>query len=177
MGQYTLTIKEIIDNLPEGSKIFDFSYPFYDETKRASFEQSIVDYFLFREIGVQTYARFKHNLKTKLNLIMPVYNKKFQSQALEQRILDNYDITEIFTKTGTAKRLFSDTPQGRVDLASSTNVTEINDDSDSENWTRTMNGNIGIQTDADAIMKYEQSLRNVNMEIIAELEELFMQVF
>jgi hypothetical protein len=40
-----------------------------------------------------------------------------------------------------------------------------------------MKGNIGVQTDADAVNKYISSILNVDMMIIDELEELFMGVF
>ena len=40
-----------------------------------------------------------------------------------------------------------------------------------------MTGNIGVQTDADAIIKYEQSLKNIDDMVFEELEILFMGVF
>ena len=40
-----------------------------------------------------------------------------------------------------------------------------------------MKGNIGVQTDADAIIKYWKSIRNVEQEIFDELECLFMGVY
>ena len=40
-----------------------------------------------------------------------------------------------------------------------------------------MTGNIGVQTDADAIVKYWTSLRKVEQEIFDELECLFMGVY
>ena len=46
-----------------------------------------------------------------------------------------------------------------------------------ERWTRKMQGNIGVQTDADAIIKYESSLKNVDLLVFNELEKLFMQIF
>jgi hypothetical protein len=46
-----------------------------------------------------------------------------------------------------------------------------------ENWTRTMEGNIGVQTDADAIIKYWQSLRQIELEIFKQCDDLFMGVY
>ena len=69
-----------------------------------------MEHFWYREIGAETVGRFKHNLREMLNLIMPHYNKMYLSQSLEQRILDNYDITETFEKTSsTDKTGVSDT--------------------------------------------------------------------
>ena len=119
------------------------------------------------------------------------------SQNLEQRILDNYDVTETFTRDISAnkigenntnnKQLFSDTGRKRVDINDIDYVSNINkeinnattrvNDINKETWTRKMTGNIGIQTDADAVLKFESSLKNIDMLIFEELDNLFMQIF
>ena len=40
-----------------------------------------------------------------------------------------------------------------------------------------MEGNIGVQTDADAIIKYWQSLRQIEIEIFKQCDDLFMGVY
>lgn len=194
MANYTIELSEILKN---NVNIFDFNYPIFDERYRAIFEYNFKNYFYFREIGVETVARFKFNLRTQLILLMPYYNKLYTSQNLEQRILDNYDVLETFernitgSKTGinnvNNKQIFSDTGRKRVDINDIDYVSNINkeinnttsnmNDENRENWTRTMKGNIGIQTDADAIMKYESSLKNIDLMLFEELDNLFMQVF
>jgi hypothetical protein len=207
MGQYTLTIKELIDN---GIDIFTgIEYPIFDEAYRLPLQDKILNHFMFREIGVETPGKFIFNLRVRMKEIMPYFNKLYISQGLEQRILDNYDVTETFTKTAsnngtidstqnatndvTNKRLFSDTPQSRVTLTTTQFVTDITEDDTNEtnsssgnststgtgkeDWTRTMKGNIGVQTDADAIVKYEASLRNVDLELFTALNDLFMQIY
>lgn len=207
MAQYTVTIKQMVDS---GIKIFDFDYPMFKEEYKPTFEKLFIDYFYFDEIGLETPALFKHRLKTKLNLIMPYYNKLYMSQDLEQRILDNYDVTEIIkrsvkgdssrelvgsmTSSSTTKNLFKNAPKTKIDVdkfdvvsslskdegrgTSSNNTNEKNKTTNNEEFTRTMKGNIGVQTDADAIVKYWTSLRNVTIEIFEnELNQLFMGVF
>ena len=194
MANYTIELRELVKN---NYHIFDFSYPLFDESYRNIFETNFINHFYFREIGFETIARFKHHLKTELNLIMPYFNKIYKSQALDQRILDNYDVTETFernttgSKTGVNedvnKQLFSDTGRKRVDINDIDYVSTINketnsttsniNDENNERWTRTMQGNIGVQTDADAIIKYESSLKNVDLLVFNELEKLFMQIF
>jgi len=188
---------ELSEILQNNVNIFDFDYPIFNENYRKTFEENFKNYFMFREIGVETVARFKHNLKTQLNILMPLYNKMYVSQNLEQRILDNYDVTETFTrdisanKTGenntNNKQLFSDTGRKRVDINDIDYVSNINkeinnattrvNDINKETWTRKMQGNIGIQTDAIAVKAYEDSLKNIDMLIFEELDNLFMQVF
>lgn len=207
MAQYTMTIQQIIKG---GIDIFDFDYPMYKEEYKPIFEELFIDYFMVEEIAHETIGLFKHRLRTKLNLIMPYYNKIYDSQELEQRILDNYDVTEEIkrivngdsireltgsnTSSSTNKNLYKDAPKTKIDInrfdtvtnlsknegsVSSTNSTKENNKANNvENYTRTMKGNIGVQTDADAIIKYWNSLRNVTLEIFEnELTELFMGVF
>ena len=194
MANYTITLMEILEN---NCNIFDFDYPIFNENYRKTFEENFKNYFYYREIGVETVARFKHNLKTQLNLIMPLYNKMYMSQNLDQRILDNYDITETFTRdiTGiksgennvTNRQLFSDTGRKRVDINDIDFVSNINkeinnttskvNDSNKEQWTRKMTGNIGVQTDAMAVKAFEDSLKNVDLLIFEELDNLFMQIY
>ena len=195
MSNYTITLGQIVENNIE---IFDFDYPFYNEERRKQFEQHFIEHFYFDEIGQETVARFKQRLKIKLNLIMPYWNKIFLADELEQRILDNYDVTETYTRevensasatsNNTNKNLASDTPVTRTDLNSNNDyyssiIKDIGEGSSQaegeskENWTRRMTGNIGVQTDADAIIKYWQSLRQIELEIFNQCSDLFMEVY
>ena len=190
----TMTLGELIEN---NINIFDFDYPFYNEERRKQFEQHFIEHFYFDEIGQETVARFKHRLKIKLNLIMPYWNKIFLADELEQRILDNYDVTETYTRDVTNntnatnenvnRNLASETPITKVDFEKvdffssivkdiGNNTSKVNGDS-KENWTRKMQGNIGVQTDADAIIKYWQSLRQIEIEIFSQCDDLFMGVY
>lgn len=206
----TMTLGELIEN---NVNIFDFDYPFYNEERRKQFEQHFIEHFYFDEIGQETVARFKHRLKIKLNLIMPYWNKIFLADELEQRILDNYDVTETYekevidnttqtsngtvtsTNEKTSKNLESDTPVTKTDLdnidyfsnitkdiANGRNDTTSNNsnnvqNTNKENWTRKIQGNYGVQTDANAIVQYWESLRMIELEIFNQLNVLFMEVY
>ena len=194
MERTTLTLGEIIEN---NVNIFDFDYPFYSEEYRPTFERHFIEHFYFDEIGQETVAKFKQRLKIKFNLIMPYWNKIFLADNLEQRILDNYDVTETYTREvannstatneSTNKNLQSDTPVTKTDLEQvdyfsnivkdiGNNTSNVNNNS-LENWERRMQGNIGVQTDADAIIKYWQSLRQIEKEIFEQCSNLFMEVW
>lgn len=194
MEKTTITLGEIIEN---NVNIFDFEYPFYNEERRKQFEQHFIEHFFFDEIGQETVARFKQRLKIKLNLIMPYWNKIFVADELEQRILDNYDVTETYTRDvvnntnatneNINKNLASDTPTTKVDFENvdffssivkdiGNNTSNVNN-SNNEHWERRMQGNIGVQTDADAIIKYWQSLRQIELEIFNQCDDLFMGVY
>lgn len=210
MEKTTLTLGEIVENNVD---IFDFDYPFYNEERRNQFEEHFIEHFYFDEIGQETVARFKQRLKIKLNLIMPYWNKIFLADELEQRILDNYSVTETYESSienssnaenennintsneSVNKNLESDTPVTKTDFeqvdyfsnivkdigsgtsnTSASNIINANNNR-TENWTRTMEGNIGVQTDADAIIKYWQSLRQIELEIFKQCDDLFMGVY
>lgn len=194
MEKYTLTLGDIIEN---DVMIFDFYYPFFNEKYRKTFEQHFIEHFYFSEIGQETVSRFKQRLKSKLNLIMPYWNKIFLADELEQRILDNYDVTETYTRQVTNnstatnesinKNLESNTPITKTDLEQVDYFSNITkdignntsnvDNTSLENWSRTMQGNIGVQTDADAIIKFWGSLRQIELEIFEQCSNLFMEVF
>lgn len=213
MANYTMELRQVMELTP----IFDFDYPIYDESYRPIFEGKFLNYFYFREIGTETIARFKHHLKTELQLKMPIYNKMYKACNLELRILDNYEIKESFEKTNTDngtttrnnntnktnineivnKALFSDTGRKRVDINDVDYVSNINKElnnatsnsdetqlenvtnlnNNTEKWVREMVGNIGVATDMDAITNYLDGLRNVDLLIFEELDNLFMQVW
>ena len=186
MEKYTITLGEIIE---KGIKIFDFDYPFYSADYKKTFEQHFIDHFYYDEIGQETVGRFKHRLKIKFNTIMPYWNKIFLADELEQRILDNYDVTETYERevknkiNSTSKNIYTDSGIEKVDFDNvdyastlTKDIGESNNDN-TEKWTRKMTGNIGIQTDSDAIVKYWQSLRQIELEIFTQCEELFMGVY
>ena len=193
MAEYTMELREIVKNC----NIFDFDYPIWGEEYRKEFESKFINHFYFREIGVETVARFKHNLKEQLNLIMPYFNKLYLSQISNVLNLNNYDVTETYEKTGTTdrqgannsttKELYSDTGRKRVDINDVDFVSNINKmvgdnsstskEDNSEKWTRRMTGNIGVQTQADLIRLYENSLKNIDLMVFNELDILFMGVY
>lgn len=60
-------------------RIFDFDFPVYDEKYRNVLCTKILRHFYTREIGEETYGLWKLRLETKLNEIMPYYNKLYKS--------------------------------------------------------------------------------------------------
>ena len=71
---------KIKDLAKEGrSTIFDFEYPLSENINKEDFECMILNKFLMRRIGFETVNAFKIQLNVKLNEIMPMYNKLFDS--------------------------------------------------------------------------------------------------
>ena len=238
-------------------KIFNFNFPIFDENYRTVLERKILKHYYTREIGFETYGLWKLKLNTKLNEIMPLYNKLYNSELLEFNPLYTSDITRTRktdyeserdtdnssstssanttnsssessgstssensstgSTTSSGTNLFSETPQGALnglnensyltnatktsDTGTSTasgtgsitssdensaetnstgNVTSNgrgNDDLKStEEWIETVKGFEGKDA-SEMLLKFRQTFLNIDMLIIEDLEELFMQLW
>lgn len=100
IAKYTLEISQIVRD--KNFNVFDFDYDFYtdDLTIKNNFEQKFLDYYMFNEIGFETIGRFKHNLKAKLNTIMPLYKQYYISEMRTKEIdfMLNKDYKETYTR-------------------------------------------------------------------------------
>lgn len=84
-------IEQVIKNcLP---KVFDFNFPIFDESYRNVLETKILRHYYTREIGLETVGLWKLKLSTKLNEIMPYYNKIYKSELIEFNPLYDVDLT------------------------------------------------------------------------------------
>lgn len=204
------------------------NYPIYDENYRAILNGKIIEHFWFREIGYETFERFKMALNIKMNEIMPFYNVLYQNTiddfminkdikitenndyASARKELENNKIKSVNHDIGSAhsedesnyKKKQSDTPMGKLnniysdDYATSTEGGDNNTSviSNSENWTDTdsdtqnkadisANANedkfmrrYGLEGDmikGDIYLRFKDTLLNIDMMIIKDLETLF----
>ena len=75
-------------------KVFSFSFPIFDESYRLTLEKKILRHFYTREISEETYGLWKLRLEDKMNLIMPYYNKMYESELLEFNPMYDVDYTK-----------------------------------------------------------------------------------
>lgn len=114
--------------------IFNFSYPLAQNISKEDFETNILDHFIQRRIGLQTFTAFQIALKSKLNEIMPYYNKLLEeidfnifdgetlvrdvtdSRAINSTNINNNTLEQQSTigNTGTTDMRHSDTPENRL---------------------------------------------------------------
>ena len=87
--------------------IFSFDFPIFDEDYRSVIETKILRHYYTREIGMETYGLWKLRLQTKLNEIMPFYNKLYESELLKYNPLYDVDMTttNVGRKTGEDTRV------------------------------------------------------------------------
>ena len=202
MAKYTTTIKTLIKN---GFDLGLHDYPIFNESHREDLNKKIINHYYEQEIGFETAELFKFYLNSKMSEIMPYYNELYKAQ--ENAIINVFDnvnlyedskrknINEINTNSNSdsnTKNLFQDTPQGQLDFTDLENQTwattftmnkgEVNDTSSStgennEDYTRHIHGNNGKSYNIELLEKAKKNILNIDMLIINDLEELFMQIF
>lgn len=204
MAKYTITIKSLIDNNFDFKMN---SYPIFDENYRNTLNNNILNHYYENEIGFETAPLFRFYLNQKLNEIMPYYNElyKVQKEIIDNKLLlNNTNLTEHLIGSNTTetqsnsnsssnnKNLFQDTPQGEIsnteinDQKWATNLTlnnnSINDSSNASGngtneYLKTIIGNNGNKFNIDILNDIKNNLMNIDLMIINELYDLFMQIF
>lgn len=191
----TVELRKLVE---AGVKIWDFDYPTYypkGSEEKAAFEQKVLDHFWFRQIGQETTGRFLHAFRTKVREIMPYYIQRYESAALlaaQEDPLESYRLTEELeqTNTGTSsgtnlsERRFSDTPQGRIsnldDYMTQAEVVDGGSNGHTSGTTKsklTRYGNIGVQPLGQELNTLRSAFIDVDLEIIGELNSLFLGVY
>lgn len=178
---------------------FDFDYPLASGISKESFETMILNHFLMRRIGYETVTAFKIALNVKLNEIMPLYNKLFESienwnlfndgETISRTSIDNgsSSSTNNTTTNTTSDRRYSNTPQNQIqDVKDGKYVSEYNYDTDngsSNNTSNMLNNNTTNETinrsPADKMMLYSEFLKNrqnIYTMIFKDLDPLFYQI-
>lgn len=182
--------KSAIKDLAEKGRteIFDFDYPLSSYINKQDFECMILNHFLMRRIGYDTLTAFKISLNVKLNEIMPIYNKMFDSLTGWDLFNDGERVTESGTNnltnstrsSGISDRRYSDTPQNRLsDVRDGRFVSDYNYDTDSSNVDSESSGNDTreiYRTPSNKMEVYKQFIENrksIYTMIFEELEPLF----
>lgn len=111
-NQYTISVRWIVESYsqetPEIStdqkiaialpQIFNFDFPIYSESYRTEFEEKLIRHFYFHEINITSIGAWKFQLREKLNLIMPVYNKMYEAVAIKYDPLIDTQMHETYTR-------------------------------------------------------------------------------
>lgn len=91
--QFTLSLRRVFE-ITDGHIGLD-DYPLYNgapEGFREALNQKILDHFYTREIGMESVELWRHNMRRKMNEIMPFYNKVYEAEMLK---LDPYSTMSI----------------------------------------------------------------------------------
>lgn len=83
--------------------VFSFDFPIFDEKYRNVLCKKILKHYYTREICEETVGLWKFRLDTRMNEIMPYFNKLYKSELLEFNPLYDVDITRKGNRENTAK--------------------------------------------------------------------------
>ena len=140
-------------------EIFDFDYPLNSQFKE-NFEVTFLDHYMERRIGFETYTSFKIHLKSKLNEIMPKYNKMLEGYleldflgTKEVHVRNEKGVTEAISNSNsststTNDNRYSDTPQNELeDVRDGRYVSDYTYTSGTNNSLNEINANNNYNTD------------------------------
>ena len=190
IANYGKEDKTKIRNLAKATheKIFDFDYPLSQKVDKEDFECQILNHFIMRRIGQETFTAFQLFLENKLNEILPYYNIMFDSLVDYNLFNDGEVITRNRQDNGTStlssennvKSRYSEYPLGQLnDIENGDYVTNQT----TNNGTMSNNGttsNTVSETETrsnldkmDLLLKYRESKNSIMTMIYKELDILF----
>jgi len=205
MADFTMELWEVID-LEGVANIGLDDYPIFDETYRAHLNDKIIQHFLTREIGQESIGHFRLQLRRKMHEIMPYWNQHYLASqktidpllTINYRTATNSEATGAVTGEGTnnsssdakSRAVASTLPQvmlsGNGDYAENAqdNVSGTTAEATTtESQNSTNSGNVDSETTgyqgnpAVLIAEWRATFVNTDMDVIAQLEPLFMGIF
>ena len=190
IANYDAESKTKIRNLAKATheKIFDFEYPLSSKVNKEDFECQILNHFIMRRIGQETFTAFQLFLENKLNEILPYYNIMFDSLVDYNLFNDGEVITRNREDNGTSslnstneiKTKFAEYPMNQLsdidDGKYVTNQTTQNGNNGSNgtssNITQETETRSGIDK-MDLYQKYLQTKNSIMTMIYKDLDILF----
>ena len=114
MANFTLEIRQMIDNPLIG--LFTFDYDFYSDNPKdkEEFEKLFIQWYYFREIGFETPERFKMKLQAKLNLIMPYYRQLALTEWDKVRTVEQMMTSKNLKETSTHEQTINGNNESSV---------------------------------------------------------------
>ena len=106
------------------------NFPIYDEAYRLPLEKKILRHYYTREISEETVGLWKLRLMDKMCLIMPFYNKLYESELLKFNPFYDVDLTRDYTRKDDGKtsnlgtESSQETAQRNVDESGSGSTTD-----------------------------------------------------
>ena len=179
-----------IRNLAEATheKIFDFDYPLSSKVEKEDFECQILNHFIMRRIGQETFTAFQLFLENKLNEILPYYNIMFDS-LIDYNLFNDGEVitrnredngTSTVSSTNNNESRFSEYPLDRLEdlqdgsYVSNQNVAEGSSSSEGTNTNTTIETETRSNVDKmDLYMKYLQTRNSIMTMIYKDLDILF----
>ena len=173
-------------------KIF-MNFPIWDEEYRLTLETKILKHFYLREIAHETVGLWRLRLDTRMNELMPVYNKMYAAVSQEFNPLFDVDITREHDGSSTDKsnskgnsvNKYSETPQGSIQnvvdgkyltTAQVNDATSNSEGTSTAKYVEKVTGKQGTGSYSALLREYIDKLVNVDLRLMDELEPLFFSL-
>lgn len=186
---------KIKDLASEGrERFFNFEYPLSTNINKETFEINILNHFMMRRIGAETFTAFQINLNAKMNEIMPLYNMMFDNisginllnESYSRSGTDNSSTNNSISNSAssTSDKRYSDTPQNKLtEVQNGAYVTEYNYDTNTDSSSSTGNSQ-NARTYSETytkspsnkvaqIKELQKELKSIYSLIYDELDDLF----
>lgn len=190
IANYDAESKTKIRNLAKVTRerVFDFDYPLSNKISKEDFECQILNHFMMRRIGQETFTAFQLFLENKLNEILPYYNILFDSMTNYNLFNDGEVITRNRQDDGTSslnstnemKTKFAEYPMNQLsDIDNGkyvTNQTTNNGTNGSNGTSSNTMSEIETHTGLDKMdlyQKYLDTKNSIMSKIYKDLDILF----
>ena len=178
IANYDVEEKTKIRDLAKATheKIFDFDYPLSSKVNKEEFECQILNHFIMRRIGFETFTAFQLYLENKLNEILPYYNIMFDSLADYNLFNDGETITRNRTDNGNSnvETRMSEYPLNELDDLTDGKYVSTQTASNGAN------SNTSVETETrsnldkmDLLLKYRETKNSIMSLIYKDLDILF----
>ena len=137
-------------------KIFDFDFPIFAESYREALEAKIIKHYFYRQICCEDFEEWQLRLDTRMNEIMPYFNKIYESFDYLVDIMDDVDYERVFNEmngragienTKSTQSVESNTESNSVNVSNNQSVskgqtTNHNEKEDIERYSDTPQGQL-----------------------------------
>lgn len=165
MANYTMEIRQMIDNPLIG--LFTFDYDFYSDNPKdkEEFEKLFAQWYYFREIGFETPERFKLKLKSKLNIIMPYYRQLAMTEWNKVRSIEQMMTSKNLKETSTHEQ--SITGNNESSITGESNQSGKSSSTQHQIMTNTQNGKASNLADGVS----QSSLNNGYLTSVSSVDD------
>lgn len=145
------------------SLIFSFDYPVYSESWKHQLETEILQYYFQYEISISPFALWQMKLKNKLSLIMPYYNKLYESTQRQFDYLKSVDL-----ETNTSDKETSSQQEISTNQVKNEDERNINSSSNSNNNNTSTSSSKGSNTGTEnGVNKNSDTSSSTNTEKVS----------
>lgn len=94
MADFTIELRDVCARYSDAELGLE-AYPIFDEAYRPHLNEMIKDHYWFRETAYETASMFAHQLRHRLELVMPYYNQLYESTRIKFDPLSTMDVSSV----------------------------------------------------------------------------------